>query len=213
MIRVFIVAPSSPARDALGNLVTRRELKVVGNASSIDSLADQLADAQADVVLVDASGEQPASILEPLKSLEIASEAAVVLLADWASTESVSEALRIGVRAVLPLEVGRDQIFAALQAAVAGLVVLHPFEVGQAFPAATSPASQQVAELTEPLTRREREVLQMLASGLANKEIAARLNISEHTVKFHVASLLAKLGASGRTEAVALGIRRGLVLL
>src|SRR5216683_2649955 len=74
-------------------------------------------------------------------------------------------------------------------------------------------ASYPVDELLEPLTRREREVLQMLAAGLANKEIAARLAISDHTVKFHVASILGKLGASTRTEAVSAGIRRGLVLL
>jgi DNA-binding NarL/FixJ family response regulator len=88
---------------------------------------------------------------------------------------------------------------------------LHPSEV-PAFPA-IQPASQALAELPEPLTRREREVLQMLAAGLANKEIAARLNISDHTAKFHVAAILGKLGAATRTEAVALGIRRGLVLL
>jgi DNA-binding NarL/FixJ family response regulator len=63
------------------------------------------------------------------------------------------------------------------------------------------------------LTPREQEVLRMLARGLANKEIAARLNISEHTVKFHVAAILGKLGAASRTEAVALGIRHGLILL
>jgi DNA-binding NarL/FixJ family response regulator len=80
------------------------------------------------------------------------------------------------------------------------------------FPAAV-PASRPLAELPEPLTRREREVLQMLASGLGNKLIAARLVISEHTVKFHVASILGKLGAGSRTEAVSIGIRRGLVLL
>lgn len=70
-----------------------------------------------------------------------------------------------------------------------------------------------MAELAEPLTRREREVIQMLAGGLGNKEIASRLAISEHTVKFHVASILDKLGAGSRTEAVSLGIRRGIVLL
>ena len=91
-------------------------------------------------------------------------------------------------------------------------VVLHPTEIPAAFPSA-APASQPLAELPEPLTRREREVLQMLAAGLANKEIAARLNISDHTAKFHVAAILGKLGAATRTEAVALGIRRGLVLL
>jgi DNA-binding NarL/FixJ family response regulator len=81
-----------------------------------------------------------------------------------------------------------------------------------ALPAAT-PASQSVTEWVEPLTRREREVLQMLAAGLANKEIANRLHISDHTAKFHVASILGKLGAASRAEAVTQGIRRGLVLL
>jgi DNA-binding NarL/FixJ family response regulator len=210
---VFIAAPSSLARNGLESLLGRRDVKVVGSAPDIESLTDQLADTKADVVLIDGSGEQSGTVLDPLKSSEIASEIAVVVLADWASSDSLVDALRAGVRAVLPTDVSADQIFAALQAAAAGLVILHPQEVNAAFPAATTPLSQPLAELPEPLTRREREVLQMLASGLANKEIAARLNISEHTVKFHVASVLGKLGASGRTEAVALGIRRGLVLL
>jgi NarL family two-component system response regulator YdfI len=68
-------------------------------------------------------------------------------------------------------------------------------------------------EAIEPLTARERDVLQMLSQGLGNKEIAARLKISEHTVKFHVASILGKLGASTRTEAVSVALRRGLILL
>ena len=65
----------------------------------------------------------------------------------------------------------------------------------------------------ETLTTREREVLALMARGLPNKQIAARLSISLHTVKFHVASVLAKLGASSRTEAVTLGARRGAVSL
>jgi DNA-binding CsgD family transcriptional regulator len=66
---------------------------------------------------------------------------------------------------------------------------------------------------TQPLTPREIEVLGMLAEGLGNKTIARRLGISEHTVKFHVGSILAKLDASSRTEAVTLGARRGLIML
>ncbi len=89
---------------------------------------------------------------------------------------------------------------------------MHAAEVGAMFPAAV-PASRPLAELAEPLTRREREVLQMLAGGLANKEIAGRLAISEHTVKFHVASILGKLGAGSRTEAVTIGVRRGLIMI
>ena len=64
----------------------------------------------------------------------------------------------------------------------------------------------------EPLTARERDVLEMLAQGRGNREIAAQLRISEHTVKFHVASILGKLGAATRTEAVSIALRRGLIL-
>jgi two-component system, NarL family, response regulator YdfI len=67
------------------------------------------------------------------------------------------------------------------------------------------------AELSEEMTPRETDVLRMLAEGLVNKDIGARLGISEHTVKFHISSILDKLGASTRTEAVTLGIRRGLI--
>ena len=112
----------------------------------------------------------------------------------------------------MPNDISPGQLAAALQAAASGLVVLHPAHFDSAVPAA-SVAPRFLDELAEPLTPRESEVLQMLASGLGNKEIAAKLAISEHTVKFHVASILGKLGAASRTEAVSLGIRRGLVLL
>jgi DNA-binding NarL/FixJ family response regulator len=68
-------------------------------------------------------------------------------------------------------------------------------------------------QLIDPLTDREMEVLQLIAQGLANKQIAANLSISEHTVKFHVSSIYTKLGVGNRTEAVRMGVRRGLILL
>jgi two-component system, NarL family, response regulator YdfI len=120
--------------------------------------------------------------------------------------------LHAGIRAALPGDISPDQLVAALHAASSGLLVLHPSHANEALPAGSAP-TRALDELAETLTRRELEVLQMLASGLSNKEIAARLSISEHTVKFHVAAILGKLGASSRTEAVSLAIRRGLVLL
>jgi len=162
--------------------------------------------------LVDAAGEPPEAIVESLADSDLPVEIPTVILAEPGAPSVSAQALRAGIRAVLPIGLPADQLVAALQAAAAGLVVLHPAEAQAAFPVA-APASQTLAELPEPLTRREREVLQMLAAGLANKEIAARLNISDHTAKFHVAAILGKLGAATRTEAVALGIRRGLVLL
>jgi NarL family two-component system response regulator YdfI len=212
VIRVFIVAASPLARAGLENLLEARGVEVVGSAGNIDSLGSQLSDAEPEVMLIDTAGEQSEPALESLAESDLASEVALVVLADHPPPEASADALRAGVRAVLPSDVSPRQLVAALQAASAGLVIMHPREVDAAFPA-IAPASRPLAELAEPLTRREREVLQMLASGAANKEIAAQLAISEHTVKFHIASILGKLGAESRTEAVALGIRRGLVLL
>jgi NarL family two-component system response regulator YdfI len=212
VIRVFIVAASSFARAGLQSLVRDRDVEVVGSASNFESLADQWPDRETDIILVEASGDQSEPLLESLAASELASEAAIVVLSDYSEPTWLAEALRAGVRAVLPSSISPDQLVAALEAVAAGLIVMHPAEVGAVFPTA-EPSSRPFAELAEPLTPRESEVLQMLASGLGNKQIAVRLAISEHTVKFHVASILGKLGAGTRTEAVSLGIRRGLVLL
>jgi len=211
VIRVFLIAASPLASAATQTRLKTHRVKIVGAASSLDTVGSDLSDAQADVLLVDAAGESPEAIIESLIDSDLAAEIPVVVLTEAAPAVSV-QALQAGIRAVLPGEIPTDQLGAALEAAAAGLVILHPAEISAAFPAAV-PTTQPLAELREPLTRREREVLQMLAAGLANKEIAARLHISDHTAKFHVAAILGKLGAATRTEAVALGIRRGLVLL
>jgi DNA-binding NarL/FixJ family response regulator len=210
--RVFIFASSPFARGGLENLLAARGITVIGSTSTLDLLAEQVLDAEPDAVLVDASGEHSGPALEAVIASELAAETAMIVLLDHAPPGWVSDALRAGVRAILPLAVTADQLAAAIEAAIAGLFIVHPAELSAMLPAAAT-TSSTVVELAEPLTPREREVLQMLASGLANKEIAAKLSITDHTAKFHVASILGKLGASTRTEAVALGIRRGLVLL
>ena len=212
MIRAFIVASSSLVRTGLQSLFGGREVEVVGSVADFESLAGQWMDLQADVILVEASGEQFEMVMDALAASQLASEATIVVLTDHREPKLLAETLRAGVRAVLPSDIAPEQLVAALEAAAAGLIVVHPAEVDLMFPVVEG-ASRQLGELAEPLTPRESEVLQMLASGFANKTIAARLKISEHTVKFHVASILGKLGASSRTEAVSLGIRRGLVLL
>lgn len=112
------------------------------------------------------------------------------------------------IRAVLPLNASAAEIVAAIVAAAADLTVLTQAQVRHLL------RGRQTTEhgiLVEPLTPRESQVLRMLADGLGNKEIAARLGISDHTAKFHVTQILGKLGAGSRTEAVAIGIRRGMV--
>jgi two-component system, NarL family, response regulator YdfI len=134
----------------------------------------------------------------------------VVLLIPGSPNEW-SDMFRQGVKAVLPASATGPQIVAAAQAAAAGLVVLHPSEVESFLQ--MEETNEAPSALPEALTPRETEVLGLLAEGLGNKEIASRLGVSEHTVKFHVASIMGKLGAASRTEAVTLGIRHGIVLI
>jgi NarL family two-component system response regulator YdfI len=212
VIRVFIVAASPQARAGLENLLAARGAAVVGSAATILIVGDLLSEAAPDVILVDSSGEPFESALDSIVASGIVGDVAVVAIGEGLSSGASAEALRAGIRAALPADISPDQLVATLEAAASGLLVVHPSQVAAVVPAAPASAPS-VEELAESLTRREVEVLQMLAGGLSNKEIAARLSISDHTVKFHVASILGKLGAASRTEAVSIGIRRGLVLL
>lgn len=150
-----------------------------------------LVDADADVLL--AEGDVP----------EAAGGAPVVLLSDAPWSAGL---YHDGVRAILPPDAAPEEIAAALEAAARGFALVAPAELAAWLP-------EPAAFDEEPLTPRELEVLHLLAEGVANKEIAWRLAISEHTVKFHVASILTKLHAQTRTEAVTRGIRRGWIAL
>ena len=109
---------------------------------------------------------------------------------------------------ILGMEASQAELLAAIQALHLGLWVGPPNLAARLLPRQST--ADQVAE---PLTGRENEVLQLLAEGLANKQIAAQLGISEHTVKFHISSIYNKLNASSRTEAVRLGIQQGLIVI
>ena len=132
----------------------------------------------------------------------------VILLVEDPRLAWTTGARRAGVHAVLRRDAPVEQITAAICAATAGLLTLHP----DVFRSAARPAFSDERE-EHALTAREREVLEMMAEGLSNRMIARRLGISAYTVKFHVASILGKLRAGSRTEAVTLGIRRGLISL
>jgi DNA-binding CsgD family transcriptional regulator len=124
-------------------------------------------------------------------------------------------AVREGVvRALLPVWASAEEIRSAIQAAASGLLVLHPDIAEHAiFANPRAGGGDSAAGPGQQLSPREAEVLNLLAAGLGNKQIAPRLGISEHTVKFHVTSIFNKLGASSRAEAVAIGLRRGLIIL
>ena len=165
----------------------------------------------ADVLLVQADALADTAAREALDWASTG--AAAVLLVRNPSAEPVAEALRAGVRAVLPSGIEWREIAAAIEAAAAGLTVLDSASLDLLLRAPGAPAKGPSETLVEPLTERELEVLELVAAGLGNKEVAARLEISEHTVKFHLASIMGKLGAGSRTEAVTLAIRQGLIMV
>jgi two-component system, NarL family, response regulator YdfI len=216
MIKLIIAAESALARRGIEQLLRGPGVEIVASVASLSALDPELERQEAtDLIISTAEPSHFAALLQKLAEAELVRDLPVVLLAEVLDPQTTARALRLGVRAVLPAELAKPQLLAALEAVSRGFVVARPVEVESIIIASQSAGSpgNDVEELLEPLTPRELEVLRMLALGLANKEIAARLNISEHTVKFHVAAILGKLGAASRTEAVALGIRHGLILL
>lgn len=130
------------------------------------------------------------------------------LLALVADEETAAHAWRLGARGILSREMNEERLAAAIPAVVSGLIVLAP-----SLSAALSRDESDANEVTSALTTRELEVLTALAEGLTNKAIAQQLAISDHTVKFHVNSILTKLDAQSRTDAVVRAARLGLIAL
>lgn len=215
MKRVLVVAQSPVVRAGLESLVAATPgLELVGSAPSVSEHGDARAGGGTgpDVALV-ALGADANSFEGLLAFLESFPSVAVVALDDAGASLRWPEAMRAGVRAVLAREATAEEILAAIMAAAAGLFALEPEKVESLLNGAESQYVSRAEEQSEALTPREVEVLGLMAEGAGNKQIAFRLGISEHTVKFHVASIFSKLGASSRTEAVTLGVRRGLVML
>lgn len=204
-IRVLVAADREVAAARLEAMLrtdtTRRVL--IGTPGALGRLIEEHDPA---VVVLASTAARAISILSTLVDTTLAPP--VVLIVDDPRAAWTPAARRAGVRAVLDSRAGANEISAALTAALAGLITLHP-DVYRA------PARAAVleGEAERALTLRELEILEMLAEGLRNQAIGRRLGISAYTVKFHVASILDKLGAAGRTEAVTLGVRRGLISL
>ena len=203
MIRVAVSARSSIVRAGLETIV--RSSASLELAGVVDFSLVQAFDLQADVLLLDASDIGPDRLAALAEELSLP----IVLLFEPSDTAFSNAPLRSGIRGFLPAESTPGEIESAVQAVHAGLIVISPLVL----PALISEARPMVDAPAEPLSDRELEVLESIVEGLSNKLIAHRLGISEHTVKTHVASILSKLGATSRTEAVSQAIRRGLVML
>ena len=187
MIRVLVNVASPAMRAGLGALLSSdEEIRVVND----DSFEDE---SEADVVITSAS-----AVLS-----EDSSSAAILFLSDGqVNVEEMKRAHRVW--GILPTEASAEELIAAVHALSQGLVVGAPELM---FETESEPPERG------PLTERESEVLGLLARGLANKQIAAALGISEHTVKFHVSSIYTKLNVTNRAEAVSAGLRGGWIAL
>ncbi len=136
----------------------------------------------------------------------------IVLLAEDLTRAETVRLMQSGVQAILPRDSSASEIASALEAASEGLVTLSPDFLRLLLPVPLKGGEEDFEYQSDPLTTREIEVLALLTGGAGNKEIAGQLRISEHTAKFHVSSILSKLGATTRTEAVSRGYRLGLIL-
>ncbi len=212
-VRVAVVASSPAVRAGLEHLLgLGDDVVVVGSAATRDALGD-LGLGDIDVlVLDDDSGTRIAALRTDAADDDARPRAAVVLLVDQPTPALARNAIGAGVRALLARDAGDAELIAAVRAVAAGLVVLTP-DAAQPARGATGTVRREGTPRTVSLTPREHEVLQALAEGLANKQVAVRLGISEHTIKTHVAAVFEKLGVTTRAEAVARGVQLGVLML
>ena len=198
----MIVSPNSALRIGLRELLGRQpDIQITGEAVDLEGIHEMETE-----VLVLAS-------VSSARLLESRITSPILFLTD--DVESVRAVLGSNVRAwgVLSPDATEDELAAAVRAVGEGLWVGAPSLVREMIRFSGRRESLGEESLTEQLTAREKEVIQLMAQGLANKQIALSLSISEHTVKFHLSSLYSKLGISSRTEAIKRGIELGLISL
>lgn len=164
-----------------------------------------------DLIVVDVDGPALSSAVLRLAQA-LPGGTGLIILMDNPDPNWVMMVLRAGTNAVLSRDVTEEELRLAVLAAESGLVLLHPTSA-QNLGSQSFTQNHDSVITTESLTAREREVLSLVREGLGNRDIAGRLNISEHTVKFHISSILGKLNAGSRTEAVSQGIRKGFITI
>ena len=209
-LRVLIVSPSPLARGGLAALLEGMAgMRLVGSSGVAEaaSLAGQLLP---DVVLLDV-GEAELEELDAIARLA-AAQPGLPIVALASEQSSLAQALAFGASALLPVAVDPQTLAAALIASARGLVSIPRQEIATLLPHEDR-IEPAVNGPTESLTPRELEVLQLMARGFTNRQIARRLEISEHTVKFHAGAVLGKLNAHSRAEAVARSIGLGWILV
>ncbi len=206
-IRVIIVDDHAVVRSGLSAfLLAFDDLEQVGEAASGEQAVDLCAQVQPDVVLMDMLMPGMGGVEATRAIREQHPNTQVVVLSTFGEKETVQAALKAGAIGYLLKDASAEDLVAAIKGAVAGQPSLAPEAARALIQATTEPAAPG-----HDLTERELEVLALMVQGLNNPGIAERLMVSQSTIKFHVSSILSKLGVSGRTEAVALAVQHHLV--
>jgi NarL family two-component system response regulator YdfI len=212
LIRVSIIAPAIAVRAGLRALLSDDpQINVVADAASLAELIETPTEVDV-LVWAPVLSMELTSMLAEFTKVKIGETTALLLMHN--DPMVVESLLRIPVRAwgLLEPEATQTELIASIQALNEGLSVINPIWLNQVFksPIASKDGNH---DLVEALTGREIEILQLLALGLTNKQIAGRLRISAHTVKFHVSTIFSKLGTTNRVETVNLGLKKGLIVL
>ena len=208
MVSICIMSPSPVRQDWLQRSVAdERSIRVVGRAATLPFLRSLISETSPDLAVIDWEAKIESGIVRDWL-IELADLVAVLLLTSTPDPATFSSLFKEKAGGVLSTDASSEQVIQAIRSITSGLMVFDGALMRHGIHGADDDTS-----LTESLTPREHEVLALLADGLGNKEIAHRLDISEHTIKFHIRSILGKLGASSRTEAVSRGLRSGLIEL
>jgi DNA-binding NarL/FixJ family response regulator len=205
-IRILLADDHPVVRDGLAAMLgTQPDFEVVGEAGTGAEAVTEAERLRPDVVLMDL--EMPVlDGIEAIRRLRAADPSVqVVVLTAFDTDERIFGALQAGAQGYLLKGAPRAEIFAAIRTVSSGKALIPPVVASKLL------RQMRAADDPDALTDREREVLGLLAAGLANQEIAARLSITERTVKFHVSAILSKLGAKNRTQAARLARERGFV--
>jgi two-component system, NarL family, response regulator YdfI len=216
MIQTGICAASVAGRLGLVSLVASDTIGIAVQVAGVEDLNPELC-AGLDVLLMEVQVLDRPLVATLLDLAKADTLPGILMLLGACDSGLLRQLWGLGTMGVLPATVlseGGEGVKCAIATLHLGLNVIHP-DYSTALLGATAQglSPSTLVPLSEPLSTREVEVLNRLAQGLSNKAIAQDLYISEHTVKFHISALFAKLNASTRTEAVTLGMKQGLILL
>lgn len=208
MIRVFVIATTPMQQIGLRAMLTTSEIEVVGESLVPDTALDTLPENDVIVIADEVLLEDAVSTLPDDETVAI-----VVMANNERIAFSLLRSSKVRSWGIIPSTASASYLQGTIVAVAQGSVVFPSTLMRGSHEAHLYVQSVPLETQGEVLTAREHEVLELVSQGLSNKLIARHLQISEHTVKFHVSSVSTKLGAASRTDAVRLGLRKGLITL